>query len=59
MPLFKVEIDKTTYYTIEEIEAENKDDALEIAREMIHDDSEDVIEDQATEEEYDVYELYD
>ena len=46
MSKFRVDIDQTFHYTMKEIEADNANDAKEIAFEMIHDMSDDVIQEQ-------------
>ena len=46
MPKYRVEIDQTFFYTVEEVEANSEEDAEQIVLEMIHDMSEDVIQEQ-------------
>ena len=58
MTVYRVEIDRTKYYTIEGIEADSEKEAVEIAHEMIHDDHEDVLQDQILDEEIDVFEAF-
>ena len=58
MPTYRVEIDRTEYYTIEEIGANNEKDAVEIALEMIKNEDEDVIQEQYPDQEIEVFEAF-
>lgn len=58
MPTYRVEIDRTEYYTIEEIGANTEKDAVEIALEMIKNEDEDVIQEQYPDQEIEVFEAF-
>ena len=59
MPLYRVEINRTVYYTLEEIEAHNEREAIADALIAIECKSDEVIQDQSPDQDIEVFEIRD
>lgn len=58
MPKYRVELDRTEFYTIEEIDAKDEYEAVEIAIDMVIEGHDDIIfNDQEPDDDYTVYDI--